>query len=174
MATAAAHEAFRPRPHGLGVSHAPALEPVPDTNGVAPELTGKPDSHAERDGFDAPPLPGVPTGQVPDAAAQTARRVARRLLVAVLEVLNGRRQPEQLGRLVSGEVHARIAQLARAGAADQQARVRYRLRSLRISMPHAGAVEASASVWCGDRLRAAVARIESHGDGWRCAEFCLL
>lgn len=86
----------------------------------------------------------------------------RRLLVAVLEVLDGRRPIVQLEPLLSPSDHRDLLrQLRKPGQGPR------RLCTLRVQQPDDDAIELCATVADGNRLRALVGRLETHQDRWR-------
>jgi hypothetical protein len=86
-----------------------------------------------------------------------------RLLIAVLEVLDGRRPIPQLEPLLSPSDHRDLLrQLRKPGQGPR------RLCTLRVQQPDHNAIELCATVADGNRLRALVGRLETHQeDRWR-------
>ena len=101
-------------------------------------------------------------GQLPDPAS-----FGRRLLVAILEAMAGRRSPHQLAQHLShGVFIALLADLDRpARRAWAQPAV---VRSVRVCEPADGVAELSAVVQAGARFRAIAARLEGLDGRWRC------
>jgi Family of unknown function (DUF6459) len=91
----------------------------------------------------------------------------RRLLVAILEAMAGRRSPHQLApHLSHGVFIALLADLDRpVRRAWAQPAV---LRSVRVCEPADGVAELSAVVQTGARFRAIAARLEGLDGRWRC------
>jgi hypothetical protein len=97
--------------------------------------------------------------------------VARQLLNAVCEVLDGRRPLQQVGHLLSARVQEAIrTRVRRRGAAGAA----LRLRTVRTCSPAPGVIEACATLACGPRVRAAAVRIETHHGSWRCTALRVL
>ena len=105
-----------------------------------------------------------PTGrsQLPDPA-----RFGRRLLVAVLEAMAGRRAPQQLARHLSHAVFV--------GLLTDLERQTHRhwpqpalVRSIRVCEPADGVAELAAVVQTGPRFRAIAMRLEGLDGRWRC------
>lgn len=97
--------------------------------------------------------------------------VAQAIVVALVEVLQGRRSSEQLVRWVDEEPLAELVRQARA----QRRRPPTRLCSVRAQpvLPASGRVQAAeVSVRLADdqRSRALAVRIERRGDRWMCSE----
>lgn len=115
---------------------------------------------AAADYFDA-----QPTGRegLPDV-----ERFGRQLFTGLLEVLAGRRAPNQLAPLTSAGIYAGIVRDAmgndRLGCAGR----RPTLQSMRVSEPADGVAELSAVVRVGIRCRAVAARVEGLDGRWRC------
>jgi hypothetical protein len=101
-------------------------------------------------------------GDLPDPAW-----FGRRLLVAVLEAMAGRRAPHQLApHLSQGVFGGLVADLERPGRRVwAQPAV---LRSVRVCEPADGVAEVSAVVQTGARFRAIAARLEGLDGRWRC------
>jgi hypothetical protein len=87
-------------------------------------------------------------------------------MVAVLEVLDGRRPPSQLEPLLLPQDQRDLLRHARKPGAPRR-----RLCSLRPRQPSSEAIELCATVADGDgpraRVRALVGRLERHSDRWR-------
>ncbi len=101
-------------------------------------------------------------GQLPDPAG-----FGRRLLVAALEVMAGRRSPHQLtAHLSSGVFAGLVSDLDRPGRRGWAGPAT--LRSMRVCEPADGVAELSAVVQTGTRFRAIAARLEGLDGRWRC------
>lgn len=92
-------------------------------------------------------------------------QATHRLLTAVLEVLDGRRQVAQLVDLVRPKVYAALETRARQLPMQQGSR----LHRLHVCQPAKGILEASATVSRGEQLHALVARLERNRRGWCCS-----
>ncbi len=101
-------------------------------------------------------------GQLPDALW-----FGRKLLIAALEAMAGRRSPHQLApHLSNGVFGGLIADMDRPnrrGWAHPAV-----LRSIRVCEPADGVAELSAVVQTGTRFRAIAARLEGLDGRWRC------
>ncbi|MCP2258690.1 hypothetical protein LX15_002388 [Streptoalloteichus tenebrarius] len=170
---------------GLKLAPAPELEPPPDLGGwlrrrdqghrrppTAPptgvdttRATGVDTTRAT--GVDSTRAPADPSGA--EHTAESALRIARAVLVAVVEVADGRRGPAQLDRLLAPAAREALDDFPRPNT-----RTGHRLQSVRAGSPRPGVIEASGSVWCGTRVRALAARIEIDPTGPRCTELRLL
>ncbi|HEX3787236.1 MAG TPA: Rv3235 family protein [Pseudonocardiaceae bacterium] len=95
----------------------------------------------------------------------------RRLLSAVVDVLNGRRQASQLDAVLP--MHAQKA-LLRSESANRSSRCGRRLRSVHASLVRPGALELCATVDQGTRARAMVARMEPRRGRWQFTTLTLL
>jgi hypothetical protein len=106
-------------------------------------------------------------GELPDPAL-----FGRRLLVAVLEVLAGRRPPHQLSRHLSHGVLAGLAaDLERGNRRSWSGPTA--LRSVRVCEPADGVAELAAVIQMGARFRAIAARLEGLDGRWRCVRLQL-
>jgi hypothetical protein len=140
------------------LAHQSAAEQTTPLNGRAPRGAGRREAPAEHH---------MPAASEHDDAASRAQNlaVARHLLNAVCEVLDGRRPLQQVGHLLSVRVQEAIrTRVRRRGAA---AGATLRLRTVRTCSPAPGVIEACATLTCGSRVRAAAARIERHHGSWR-------
>jgi hypothetical protein len=86
----------------------------------------------------------------------------RALLVAVLEVLDGRRPTAQLESLLGPPDQRELLRYARPPGTGSR-----RLSSLRRQQPSADAIELCATVADGDRVRSLMGRLERQRDRWR-------
>jgi len=123
-----------------------------------------------------PPLP-VPTavdasdGPAAGTPLPDPESTVTAMVKAVVEVLAGIRQPAQLLRWVSRDVHATVSERAalttrlRRGAPAATRHVV--VRGVRVCHPADGVVEASAVVVDGSRVRAVAVRLEDHDGRWR-------
>ncbi|WNV90581.1 Rv3235 family protein [Umezawaea sp. Da 62-37] len=100
----------------------------------------------------------------PERVVALSKEEARRLMVVVLEGVDGLRSLGQLAGVVSGEVLRGLS--VEVG--------RTRLGRLRICRVGAEAVEIAGTVIRGGRVRALAARVEFSGGGWRCVVFRVL
>jgi hypothetical protein len=103
-------------------------------------------------------------GELPDP-----RWFGRRLLIAALEALGGRRSPQQLAPHLS---HAVLSGML-AGSQRTTWAQPATLRSLRVCEPADGVAEISAVVQVGPRFRAVAARLEGLDGRWRCVRLQL-
>lgn len=103
-------------------------------------------------------------GELPDP-----RWFGRRLLIAALEALGGRRSPQQLAPHLSHAVLTGLLGGSQRAAWAQPAA----LRSLRVCEPADGVAEISAVVQVGPRFRAVAARLEGLDGRWRCVRLQL-
>ncbi|WP_219728533.1 Rv3235 family protein [Microbacterium testaceum] len=98
----------------------------------------------------------------------------------VLEVVAGVRDPEQLARWMSEEVYrtlltrTSLAARARSARRVQVYRVMHEIRSVRLSSPRDGAIEATVVVSGRMRTRAVALRLESIERRWRITALSLL
>lgn len=118
----------------------------------------------------------------PGPSARDAERVARRLLTLVLEVVDGRRAPARLERVLAPGVHLQVTRLAAARGAEARDGARgaprhpsaLRTVTVAVSPPvtaeaHASVVEVCATYTRGRRMRAMAARIAlAPGEPARC------
>jgi len=103
-------------------------------------------------------------GELPDPTA-----FGRRLLVAMLEALGGRRSLHQLSPHLSQRVYSGLAgDLERPGRVRAWRSERPVVRSVRVCEPADGIAEVSAVVQVGPRCRAIAARLEGLDGRWRC------
>lgn len=107
-----------------------------------------------------------PAGSLPEATAW-----CRRLVPALVEVLSGDRPLSQvsgwLTPRVQESVRRRVAAMAQAAAPQRALRQRAVVRSLHVSQPVVGVVEACATVRRGDRMAALALRLEDHSGRWK-------
>ena len=105
-------------------------------------------------------------GQLPDP-----RWFGRRLLIAVLEAIGGRRSPQQLA--------PHFSQAVLAGLLADRDRPRRgwtqpaTLRSMRVCEPADGVAEISAVIQTGSRFRAVAVRLEGLDGRWCCVRLQL-
>ena len=105
-------------------------------------------------------------GELPDP-----RWFGRRLFIAALEVIAGRRSPQQLAPYLSRAVlSGLVADRTRPRAGWTQPAT---LRSLRVCEPADGVAEISAVIQVGPRFRAMAARLEGLDGRWRCVRLQL-
>lgn len=110
----------------------------------------------------APPVAARPTRQPRPVAGRPPTEVELgKLLVAVLEVLDGRRPITQLEPLLPAADQRDLLLRSRIGQRPR------RLCTLRVQQPNAQAIELCATVADGPRLRALVGRVEATPDRWR-------
>ncbi|MBP2474563.1 hypothetical protein JOF53_003435 [Crossiella equi] len=95
-------------------------------------------------------------------------RIAWRLFTVFLEVLGGFRPLGQLRPLVSRRVFEAVRAKPPGGPLGQ------RVRSVRMCLPTEHAIEASATVLCGTRVRAMAARLDRVEGRWLCTALALL
>jgi hypothetical protein len=88
----------------------------------------------------------------------------------LLEVVDGRRSADQL-RTVAEPV---VVRYARAACPPRPPKRVARVLSLRVSRPAEHAVEATAVISLGGRIRAMASRFEQSPQGWRCAAVRIL
>jgi hypothetical protein len=112
-----------------------------------------------REGCAPPP---TPRSSLPDARVWT-----RRLVTGVLEVQAGIRPPVQLARYLDERVFAALRRSQRAGSGQGSGR----LRSVRISEPNDGVVEATAIIERAGRCSAVALRLEGIDGRWVCTVF---
>ena len=110
---------------------------------------------------------------VPDeqdrVADEQARRFVAGLCRGILEVLDGRRSCAQLTRWCCPEVLTTIEVWQQAGNGR-----RLQLASVRVMLPHPGAMEAVARLRDGERTLAAVLRLDMSTGHWLCTAFDVL
>lgn len=156
---------LRPR---LRVLPVPDTQPAPGTTRFAsPPIDGALALSFAPAGLTLVPDPfgpqPTPTHELPNA-----RSTASFLFQAVVEVLGGRRSPAQLTRWMTHEVHLVLG--VRAAASARALRRTGRepvVKSVRLSSPADGIVEASAVVIDTDRVRALAMRLEGLDGRWR-------
>lgn len=138
-----------PRRIVIGATRAPAPAPRP-TGGAA----ARPRS-AREDGVSAP-------------VSADASRAARVLIGAAVEVLLGLRAPNQLDRWTEPDLMDAL--LRRAGLAQRHSAAARRrgpiVRSVHTQLTAGGECEATVLLECGDRVRAAAARLIPRRDRW--------
>jgi Family of unknown function (DUF6459) len=136
---------------------------TPIASGPAAESPGanlRVASPPNRDGRD----PAIEAGR-----AVEWRPLTRRLAQAMAEVLAGARSPSQLSGLVSLDVLRLLhRQYGRLNAPLGVAPTRPIVRSVHLSEPRPGVVEACAVIAVGHRVRAIALRLENGNDQWRC------
>lgn len=115
------------------------------------------------DKFDRRP---TPRAELPDP-----RPWAGRLVLAMLEVLAGRRPVQQLMPWTDELVYRQISRAVRRRRAGDVSGV---LRSVHVSEPADGVAEVCAVVSGSDRTRAVAARLEGSDGKWRCTALHLL
>jgi uncharacterized protein DUF6459 len=113
-----------------------------------------------------PPEPFVPP---PVDTAGVRRSVGTTLRLAV-EVLDGKRPPEQLAARLDPGTLGRW----RAARACRRTSAVSRLLRLRLCLPHAEAAEVAAVCRIDGRVRALAARFERHGPAWTCTHLQLV
>jgi len=101
--------------------------------------------------------------------AGVRRSVGTTLRLAV-EVLDGRRPPEQLATRLDPGTLGRW----RAARACRRTSGVSRLLRLRLCLPHAEAAEVAAVCRIDGRVRALAARFERHGPAWTCTHLQLV
>ncbi|AHI01242.1 hypothetical protein GCM10010174_11540 [Kutzneria viridogrisea] len=115
----------------------------------------------------------VVTDLLPDthgeSVSNAVRGVIRRLLAAVVEVLDGRRPVDQLRTQLTPMAHAALRTRV-----VRSSRTPGKLRSLHLCAPGPRVVEACATIEVGGRVRAMAARFELAGDAVRCTVLRLL
>ena len=113
-----------------------------------------------------PPEPYVP----PPMDTQGVRRSVGTTLRLAVEVLDGRRPPEQLATRLDPGTLGRW----RAARACRRTSGVSRLLRLRLCLPHAEAAEVAAVCRIDGRVRALAARFERHGPAWTCTHLQLV
>lgn len=118
--------------------------------------------------FDEPEQPVLPLTVAPDVVDTTdvpldpeLRQLAASLMAGLVEVLAGRRSPQQLELWVVPDVLSLLEHLRRARGGDG-----IRLRSVRVQAPSESALEVSAHLTQGDASRAAALRISRRRGRW--------
>jgi Family of unknown function (DUF6459) len=158
----------------ITVRPAPAREPLFDD-----ELSAR---HLRVVGpYDQPlPFPSAPRRvrlERPDAFAvrQTGRRDlpdptmwGRRLLIAIIESMAGRRSLRQLAPHLSAAVHHGLATDAERAARHRHWVHSASVRRVRVCEPADGVAELAAVIRSGTRYRAIAARLEGLDGRWRC------
>ena len=116
---------------------------------------------------------GSGSGSTPPARPERAALVdpagfSRRLAVAIIEVVTGRRSATQLRRLTGPAVQAGLARdagrITRLGTATKPATI----HSVHVAEPADGVAEVAVIVQVGARFRALALRLEADGGNWRC------
>ena len=118
-------------------------------------------------------MPATPGLRVLTGGRRDVEEWSARFMQAVVEVLNGDRNVQQLVRCTSAAVHEdmvrRTTVLNRAAPPEQRRRrLRTQVRSIHVSCPTTSAAEVAAVVRHGARSRAVAARLEITSTGWRC------
>lgn len=154
-----------PRPSTPAPSPRPT-EPVPARVPLrlVPELPAEPNDDDEEE---ERPRRRTPSRSLPPARPWTAH-----LLQALLEVLAGSRPPAQVRRFTADAVYAdlttKVTRRAVDGRAAGPAPRGDAVRSVHITEPDDGVVEACAVVRRGSRLRAVALRMEGRDGRWQC------
>ncbi|HEY3738044.1 MAG TPA: Rv3235 family protein [Jatrophihabitans sp.] len=155
----------------LAVRTAPRREPPFDDELAEPLHRGRyeqrlPLPRAERREFE--PVALDPT--LPDPS-----RWARTLLVGVAEVAGGRRALQQLGAMFSfGVSHGLGRDLDRVSMLGRKHwTAASTVRSVRAAQPVEGVAEVSATLQCGERIRAVAMRLERQQGRWKCTRLQL-
>lgn len=122
-----------------------------------------------------------PFGTNPSAESPPPLEVLVGTMVrGILEVVAGVRDPEQLARWMSEEVYRHLltrtslATRARSARRVQVYRVMHDIRSVRLSSPRDGVIEATVVVSGRMRTRAVALRLESLERRWRITALSLL
>jgi hypothetical protein len=102
------------------------------------------------------------------------RRWTAQLAQAAVEVIAGIRPPQQLLRWVGDDVYERLQARHRGAVRRPGPRPPSFLRSVRVSLPRDGVVEATAVVQCAGRCRAMAIRLEGWDGRWRATELDLV
>lgn len=114
-----------------------------------------------------PPWRTTPTGELPPARPWTGQ-----LLQALLEVLAGSRPLSQLRRFTSDRVYADLRARASRRGGDRPSTPRQpggsTVRSVHVTAPGDGVVEACAVISRGGRFRAVALRLEGRNGRWQC------
>lgn len=108
----------------------------------------------------APPEPYV----LPSLDEPRARRAVGSTLRLAIEVLDGRRTPDQL----EARLDPSVLGYWRAEAARKRSSVASRVLRLRVFLPHPDAAEVAAVCRIDGRVRALAARFERRGGAWCC------
>ena len=106
----------------------------------------------------------------PPMDTQGVRRSVGTTLRLAVEVLDGRRPPEQLATRLDPGTLGRW----RATRACRRTSGVSRLLRLRLCLPHAEAAEVAAVCRVDGRVRALAARFERHGPAWTCTHLQLV
>ena len=106
----------------------------------------------------------------PPMDTQGVRRSVGTTLRLAVEVLDGRRPPEQLATRLDPGTLGRW----RAARACHRTSGVSRLLRLRLCLPHAEAAEVAAVCRVDGRVRALAARFERHGPAWTCTHLQLV
>ncbi|MDN5569831.1 MAG: Rv3235 family protein [Propionibacteriaceae bacterium] len=114
-----------------------------------------------------PPLPFLdesPGPQWPDAPGRSPHeRVVRAVVVALVEVMAGRRPPTQARPIVSRRVGALVDHVTRSRLAHGLTVATFRLQE-----PRDGVAEITLRLTDGERSRPLALRLEGRGRRWRC------
>jgi Family of unknown function (DUF6459) len=92
-----------------------------------------------------------------------------RYVLGVVEIWNGRRQPMQLARWSHRRVHQQI--VARPHILEKTI---VRIRKIYIGQPIDGVAEVTATLRCGERIRALSLRFEGVDRRWLCTEMIFI
>ncbi len=151
------------------------LRVVPDLAAGAPHAPTSPGPRTRTRTPGAQPRAGAERARVSphrdDAGLPDATVWCQRFVPALVEVLGGERPLSQVSAYVTPKVaeglRGRVSALARAGAPGRAGHRRAVVRSLRITEPADGVVEACATVRRGERTVALALRLEAREGRWR-------
>ncbi|GAA1302694.1 Rv3235 family protein [Saccharothrix xinjiangensis] len=113
-----------------------------------------------------PQLRTLPPSWTTPPPSQPTALDARHFLIPALETLCGRRPASQLAKTFAPPAVSTLAGAVTRG--------RTRLGRYRLCRVSSDAAELAGTLHMPTRTRAFAARVERHGDRWRCTEFHLL
>jgi hypothetical protein len=150
---------------GTPAAHVATAEPATAPLRLVPRTTA-----IDHDVDPAVAAVATPSTALPDPGPWTAQ-----LVQAVVEVLAGERQRQQLVRWLSPEVYGELGRhLSLAPRAAGAPRLRRTVSSVHVTEPADGVVEASVVVVGGRRARAVALRLEGLDGRWRCTRLAVL
>jgi hypothetical protein len=120
------------------------------------------------------PPTGGPASRAKPAGPTALAGLARALILAMLEVVAGRRPAAQLRRHVSPAVYAALAHPEHWPAPFRVTTRSPQVIGLHLSRPSRSGIEIAATVYLAGRIRAVAARLELRHDQWQCDALELL
>jgi hypothetical protein len=106
-----------------------------------------------------------------ESLSNSDRNVAIRLVVALVEVLNGRRPLAQVEPVLDSHIYRSVVTRVQNSILRRQW---LQLRSFSAQLPVSGIIEGCGTIDIGERSRAFVTRFERHDCTWKCTRFAIL